>query len=178
MEELRPKEGKSSSRQDVGGQVLSHAQGSALGCPACPGAGNLHLCNIRRSREAFLWSSATQQPDDAGLKKPWGPSGQHIAPVFTAQRQPYSDPDGDTSIHECVTRIEPSHLRNRQTQLSSHETWASPKALKGFSKMSSCCSVTKSCPTLCNPMDCRMPGLPGVPKLFPRACSNSCPLSP
>ena len=71
-----PKEGKSSSRQDVGGQVLSHAQGSALGCPACPGAGNLHLCNIRRSREAFLWSSATQQPDDAGLKKPWGPSGQ------------------------------------------------------------------------------------------------------
>ena len=33
-------------------------------------------------------SSATQQPDDAGLKKPWGPSGQHIAPVFTTQRQP------------------------------------------------------------------------------------------
>ena len=26
--------------------------------------------------------------------------------------------------------------------------------------MCCCCSVAKSCPTLCNPMDCSMPGLP------------------
>ena len=37
-----------------------------------------------------------------------------------------------------------------------------------------CCSVAKSCPTLCNPMDCSMPGFP-VPS--PRVCSDSCPLS-
>ena len=35
-----------------------------------------------------------------------------------------------------------------------------------------CCSVTKSCPAVCNPMGCSTPGLPP-----PRACSNSCPLS-
>ena len=34
-------------------------------------------------------------------------------------------------------------------------------------------SVTQSCPTLCNPMDCRLPCL----SLTPKACSNSCPLS-
>ena len=39
-----------------------------------------------------------------------------------------------------------------------------------------CCSVAKMCPTLCNPMDCNMPGflfftISGV-------CSDSCALSP
>ena len=29
-----------------------------------------------------------------------------------------------------------------------------------------CCSVTQSCPTLCDPMDCRMPGFP-VPNHLP-----------
>ena len=29
--------------------------------------------------------------------------------------------------------------------------------------LSCCCSVAQSCPTLCNPMDCHMPGLP-VPR--------------
>ena len=36
-------------------------------------------------------------------------------------------------------------------------------------------SVTQSCPTLCNPMDCSMPGLP-VHHQLPEF-SNSCPLS-
>ena len=35
-------------------------------------------------------------------------------------------------------------------------------------------SVTKLCPTFCNPMDCRMPRLP-CPSPTPRAYSNSCP---
>ena len=38
-----------------------------------------------------------------------------------------------------------------------------------------CCSVTQSCLTLYNPMDCSTPGLPVL--LSPRVCSNSCPLS-
>ena len=38
-----------------------------------------------------------------------------------------------------------------------------------------CCSVTKSCPTLCDPMDCSTSGFPVLPS--PRVCSNSCPLS-
>ena len=36
-----------------------------------------------------------------------------------------------------------------------------------------CCLVTQSCLTLCNPMDCSMPGFP----VLPGVCSNSCPLS-
>ena len=39
-----------------------------------------------------------------------------------------------------------------------------------------CCSVSRLCPTLCNPMNCNMPGFP-VPSPSPRDCSNSCPLS-
>ena len=38
------------------------------------------------------------------------------------------------------------------------------------------CSVAKSCPTLCNPVDCSTPGFL-CPLLSPRVCSNSCPLS-
>ena len=42
---------------------------------------------------------------------------------------------------------------------------------------SSCyCSVTKSCPSLCNPMDCSTAVLP-CPSLSPGVCSNSCPFS-
>ena len=37
-------------------------------------------------------------------------------------------------------------------------------------------SVTQSCPTLCDPMDCSMPGLP-VHHQLPGAYSNSCSLS-
>ena len=36
-------------------------------------------------------------------------------------------------------------------------------------------SVTQSCPTLCDPMNCSMQSL--CPSQIPRACSNSCPSS-
>ena len=39
----------------------------------------------------------------------------------------------------------------------------------------SCCSVVKSSPTLCDPMDSSTPG--PRPPLFPGVFSNSCPLS-
>ena len=38
------------------------------------------------------------------------------------------------------------------------------------------CSVTQSCPTVCDAMDCSMTGFP-VFSPSPGACSNSCPLS-
>ena len=38
-------------------------------------------------------------------------------------------------------------------------------------------SVTQSCLTLCDPMDCSTPGLPVLSPTL-RTCSNSCPLSP
>ena len=42
-----------------------------------------------------------------------------------------------------------------------------------YTHIYSCCSVTKSCPALCNPMDTRLPCL----SMSPEVCSNSCPLS-
>ena len=47
------------------------------------------------------------------------------------------------------------------------------------SVLSSCCycSVTKSCPTLCNPMNTRQYTRLLCPSLFPRVYSNSYPLS-
>ena len=38
-----------------------------------------------------------------------------------------------------------------------------------------CCSVDKSCPTLCNPVNCS--ARPPCPSQSPRVSSNSCPLS-
>ena len=43
-------------------------------------------------------------------------------------------------------------------------------------------SVTQSCPTICNPMDCSTPGFPiswivDSPPLSPGVCSNPCPVS-
>ena len=40
-----------------------------------------------------------------------------------------------------------------------------------------CCSVTQSCPSLCNPVDCSMPGRLPCPSLSPGVCSDSCPLN-
>ena len=39
-----------------------------------------------------------------------------------------------------------------------------------------CCSVTKLCLTLCNPINLQHPRL-SCPSLSPRVCSNSCPSS-
>ena len=39
------------------------------------------------------------------------------------------------------------------------------------------CPVSKSCPTLCNPMDCMQHTRLPCPSLSPGVCSNSCPLS-
>ena len=41
--------------------------------------------------------------------------------------------------------------------------------------MRCCCSVTKACPILCDPINCSTPSL--CPSLSPRVCWNSCPLS-
>ena len=45
-----------------------------------------------------------------------------------------------------------------------------------FFSYTSISSVAQLCLTLCDSMDCSMPGFP-CPSLFPGACSNSCPLS-
>ena len=47
--------------------------------------------------------------------------------------------------------------------------------IRKFNPVLCCCSITKLCPTICDPMDCSMPGFPLLQYL--RVCTNSCPLS-
>ena len=42
--------------------------------------------------------------------------------------------------------------------------------------ISLCCSVARSCPTLCNPMGWLQHARPPCPSVSPRVCSDSCPL--
>ena len=49
--------------------------------------------------------------------------------------------------------------------------------LCGHDRWRCCCSVTQSCRTLCNPMDCMQHTRLPCPSLSPGVCSNSCPLS-
>ena len=56
----------------------------------------------------------------------------------------------------------------------SHTTFSGRKYMKSL-KLHCCCSVTKSCPTLCDAMNYSMPGFP-VLHYLPK-CSNSSPLS-
>ena len=46
-----------------------------------------------------------------------------------------------------------------------------------LSKLLCCSSVVQSCLTVCNPMNCSMPGFSVLHLLLPWVCSNSCPLS-
>ena len=55
-------------------------------------------------------------------------------------------------------------------------TWLSPVFPLISTFCCCCCSVTRSCPTLRKPMDCRTPGVP-VLSPSPGACSNSCSLN-
>ena len=62
---------------------------------------------------------------------------------------------------ECPQFCEPKWGQNL--------SWAKPPSL-------ACCLVSKSCPGLCEPMDCSTPGLPVLHRL-PGVCSNTCSLS-
>ena len=56
--------------------------------------------------------------------------------------------------------------------------WLQPTLSNSFTsecQMCCCCSVTKSCLTLCDPMDCSTPGYSVLHYLS--VCLNSCPLS-
>ena len=71
----------------------------------------------------------------------------------------------DTGNHEIGKRTNQcdyvSALQNRLTKLVTKQNWQ----LHGG--VCFCCSITQLCPTLCNPMDCSMPGLP-VPNHCPK----------
>ena len=64
------------------------------------------------------------------------------------------------------SRLTPSALNRSHTSLHLHlfiyEKGACTKVIKLSSRpsMHCCCSVAQSCPTLCNLMDCSMPGFP------------------
>ena len=53
---------------------------------------------------------------------------------------------------------EDSKRRNKKLSIQKQ-----PKDTKQHSNKNSCCSVTQLCPTLCDHMDCSMPGFPVLP---------------
>ena len=86
------------------------------------------------------------------------------------------------SVHWVGDAIQPSNPLSPSSPLWLHFPQLPPKGLflnmvKLAARVSTykfcCCSVTKSCLTLCDPMDWRLP----CPSLSPRVCSDSCPLS-
>ena len=52
------------------------------------------------------------------------------------------------------------HLTNLSLFLPIPSRWKSPFCFLFLQVQLCCCSVAKSCPTLCNPMDCSTPGFP------------------
>ena len=64
-----------------------------------------------------------------------------------------------------------------QRSLAGYSPWGSQKVRHDWTHTHTCsCSVTKSRPALCDPMDCRMPGSLVLHYLL-RVCTNSCPLN-
>ena len=79
---------------------------------------------------------------------------------------------GSFSRRECHSRAKSSQMPVRHPLPSTEQsppTWSTQS-------ICFCCSVTKSRPTLCNPMKLQHTRLP-CPLLSPGVCSDSCPLS-
>ena len=57
------------------------------------------------------------------------------------------------------------------SQGKEYSTWMSDPVFLSWDNTCCCCSVIKSCPTVCDPMDCI------TSSLSPGVCWNSCPLS-
>ena len=77
---------------------------------------------------------------------------------------------GMCSFHQIV-------IKDKQQECPDIWTGFFYKVSQGVEFCSFCCrSVAKSCPTLCEPMNCSNSRLP-CPSLSPEVCSNSCPLS-
>ena len=76
------------------------------------------------------------------------------------------------------TKKQRHHFSNQGPCSPSHSFSSGHIQMWELDHLEGCCfSVSKLCPTLCNAMDCSMPGRPPCPSLSPRVCSNSCPLS-
>ena len=73
-----------------------------------------------------------------------------------------------------LTRIRSVYIEEAILCATPHSPLLSQNAEHKY--CSCCCSVVKSCPTLCNPMDCSMSGFP-VLHYLPEFLSDSCSLS-
>ena len=101
---------------------------------------------------ATLWTVARQTPLSMGFSRPQYWSGLPHPP-------PGDLPDSDSGIEPtCVT---PSALDGFFTTSATWEvhTFRSGQYID-IDTSQSVSSVTQSCPTLCDPMNCSMPGLP------------------
>ena len=77
--------------------------------------------------------------------------------------------------HEVLLFIH--YLKKKWQQLSGDTSHSLTLSMSKHSKYIHFISIAQLCPTLCDPMDCSMPGFPVHHQLTPGAYLNSCPLS-
>ena len=80
--------------------------------------------------------------------------------------------DAVACLHAGTVAECPGSFRGRQIKLDTNRPFARNKACphhvmemwetEAITQFLVCCSVTQSCPALCDPMDCSMPGLPAI----------------
>ena len=75
--------------------------------------------------------------------------------------------------HEVLLFIH--YLKKKWQQLSGDTSHSLTLSMPKHSKYIHFISIAQLCPTLCDPMDCSMPGFPVHHQLTPGTCSNSCP---
>ena len=106
---------------------------------------------------------------NCGISYPWGSK-----PVLPSNPQSPSQPinwptwvsmldeiwQGEGKGHRMPVRNDvPLCLQTQATSIDYSPIWF-PRLWRPILKPMICCSITKSCLTLCNPMDCSLPGFP------------------
>ena len=79
---------------------------------------------------------------------------------------------GDANSQINVSPSAKFYCKNQQCHCEKENWVPQLSILEATASGSGCCSVTQSCPTLCDLMDCSLPGFPVLHHL-----PNSCPLS-
>ena len=97
-------------------------------------------------------------------------------PLEVLVRSPINSPALAKHNFMCSLALCENCLVLGKNKLTSQEQHPDiPGSYSSLCRVYCCCSVAKLCPTLCDPMDCRMPGSHPLPS--PGVCSNSCPMS-
>ena len=98
---------------------------------------------------------------------------RYIYKIFMWGIYPTKTINNGFRVRGCFS-ISTEQSKSWQCLLSAWIAWMPYSSWWEMGLKTCCCSITKLCTTLCNPMDYNTPGFSISPS--PGACSNSCPL--